>query len=267
VGSFVQEKVGDLLLDHAPARTPARRHPLLLVHGMNGGSWYLRSYLEAAAAAGWDTWAVNLRGHWGSRPVPDLGRISVLDYVQDVRDCLAALGPAVVLGHSMGGLVTQKIAEEGRARAAVLVTSAPPRGIVVLRWAVLSRMWRHAGVIFRSRPFLPSPEDAAALIANRLPREIAERLYPQLVPESGRAARELALGQIGVDANRVRCPVLVVGAEHDVITPASVQRKIATKYAATYLEAAGHAHMLMLEDGWERPLDAILAWADRAVPR
>jgi hypothetical protein len=25
--------------------------------------------------------------------------------------------------------------------------------------------------------------------------------------------------------------------------------------------------MLMLEDGWERPLDAILAWADRAVPR
>jgi pimeloyl-ACP methyl ester carboxylesterase len=266
VGSLDQEKVGDLLLDHAPARAPARRHPLLLVHGMNGGSWYLRSYLEAAAGAGWDAWAVNLRGHWGSRPVADLGRISILDYVEDVRDCLAALGPAVVLGHSMGGLVAQKIAEEGRARAAVFITSAPPRGIVVLRWAVLSRMWRHAGVIFLSRPFLPSPEDAAALIANRLPREVAERLYPQLVPESGRAARELALGSIGVDASRVRCPVLVVGAEHDVITPAVVQRKIATKYAATYLEAAGHAHMLMLEEGWERPFDAILAWIDRAVP-
>jgi pimeloyl-ACP methyl ester carboxylesterase len=267
VGSLVQEKVGDLLLDHAPARAPARRHPLLLVHGMNGGSWYLRAYLESAAAAGWDAWAVNLRGHWGSRPVADLGRVSVLDYVQDVRDCLDALGPAVVLGHSMGGLVAQKVAEEGRARAAIFLTSAAPRGIVMLRWAVLSRMWRYVGVISRSRPFLPSPEDAAALIANRLPREKAERLYPQLVLESGRAARELALGRIGVDASRVRCPVLVVGAEHDVITPAAVQRKIATKYAATYLEAAGHAHMLMLEDGWERPLDAILGWMDRVVPR
>jgi pimeloyl-ACP methyl ester carboxylesterase len=234
---------------------------------MNGGSWYLRSYLEGAAAAGWDAWAVNLRGHWGSRPVPDLGRVSVLDYVQDVRDCLGALGPSVVIGHSMGGLVAQKIAEEGLARAAVFVTSAPPRGIVVLRWAVLSRVWRHAGLIFRSRPFLPTRENAAALIANRLRPELAEQLYPKLVPESGRAARELALGAISVDARRVRCPTLVVGAEHDVITPASVQRRIAAKYASTYLEAAGHAHMLMLEDGWERPFDAILTWLDRAIGR
>jgi pimeloyl-ACP methyl ester carboxylesterase len=267
VGEPVQEKVGDLLLDHVPARPPARRHPLLLVHGMNGGSWYLRSYLEAAAEAGWDAWAVNLRGHWGSRPVADFGRVSVLDYVADVRDCLAALGPAVVLGHSMGGLIAQKIAEAGLARAAVFLTSAPPRGIVVLRWAVLSRVWRHAGLILRNRPFLPTRENAAALIANRLPRERAEQLYPLLVPESGRAARELALGAIKVDAARVQCPVLVVGAEHDVITPASVQRKIAAKYSATYLEAAGHAHMLMLEDGWERPLASILTWMDRATPR
>jgi pimeloyl-ACP methyl ester carboxylesterase len=266
VSGVVQERVGDLILDHAPARAPARRHPLLLVHGMNGGSWYLRSYLEAAAAAGWNTWAVNLRGHWGSRPVPDLGRVSVLDYVQDVRDCLATLGPAVVLGHSMGGLVAQKVAEAGGVSAAVFLTSAPPRGIMVLSWPVLRRAWRHAGVVLGNRPFKPSPEDAAALIANRLPRETAERLYPQLVPESGRAARELAFGAIAVDPRLVRCPTLVVGAEHDVITPARVQRKIAAKYGATYLEAIGHAHMLMLEDGWQRPLDAILGWIDRTAP-
>lgn len=264
---MVQEKVGDLILDHVPARGTARRHPLLLVHGMNGGSWYLRPYLEAAAAAGWNTWAVNLRGHWGSRPVPDLGRVSVLDYVQDVRDCLAALGPAVVLGHSMGGLVAQKVAEGGGVTAAVFLTSAAPRGIMILSWPVLRRVWRHAGPVLGSRPFKPSPDDAAALIANRLPPETAARLYPQLVPESGRAARELALGAIGVNAGLVRCPTLVVGAEHDVITPARVQRKIAAKYGASYLEAVGHAHMLMLEDGWQRPLDAILAWIDRAAPR
>ena len=144
VTDLVQERIGDLVLDHAPARGSLRPYPLLLVHGMNGGSWYLENYLKAAAAEGWDAWAVNLRGHWGSRPVLDLGRVSVLDYVEDVRDCLRALGPSAVLGHSMGGLIAQKIAEEGAVTAAVFLTSAPPRGIVVLRWGVLSRMWRYA---------------------------------------------------------------------------------------------------------------------------
>jgi pimeloyl-ACP methyl ester carboxylesterase len=265
VTDLVQERIEDLLLDHAPARGRARPHPLLLIHGMNGGSWYLENYLKAAAADGWDAWAINLRGHWGSRPVSDLGRISVLDYVEDVRDCLRALGPAAVLGHSMGGLVAQKIAEEGAVTAAVFLTSAPPHGIVVLRWGVLSRMWRYAPAVLGSRPFQPSREDAAALIANGLSRETQEQLYPRLVPESGRAARELALGSVQVDAERVRCPTLVVGAERDAITPAGVQRKIAAKYGATYQEAAGHAHMLMIEDGWERPFKAILAWLDRAA--
>ncbi len=267
MSALLQEKIGDLILEHAPARAVARRPPLLLVHGMHGGSWYLHSYLEAAAAAGWDAWAVNLRGHWGSRPVPDLGRVSVLDYVKDVRDCLDVLGPAVVLGHSMGGLVAQKIAEEGAARAAIFLTSAAPRGLLVLSWPVLRRMWRHVGVVLANRPFTPSPETAAALIANRLSPEIAQRLYPRLVPESGRAARELAFGAIAVDPKLVRCPTLVVGARDDVITPAALQRKIARKYGATYLEASGHAHMLMLEEGWQRPFDAILAWMDRTVPR
>ena len=69
------ERIGDLLLEHAPAVGPVKPYPLLLVHGMNGGAWYLRPWLYAAAQSGWDSWAVNLRGHHGSRPVTDLGRV------------------------------------------------------------------------------------------------------------------------------------------------------------------------------------------------
>ena len=45
----------------------------------------------------------------------------------------------------------------------------------------------------------------------------------------------------------------------------SVERKIAARYGSEYLEAAGHAHMLMLEEGWEKPFDAVLTWLARAV--
>jgi pimeloyl-ACP methyl ester carboxylesterase len=232
---------------------------------MHGGSWYLRSWLYAAAHAGWDAWALNLRGHHGSRPVLDLGRVSVLDYVEDVHDCLRILREAVVIGHSMGGLVAQKATEGGRVRAAVFATSAAPNGIRVVTWPVLWRMPRYAASILRSRPFTIRPGDAAALLGNRMTPEQLAWAYPQLAAESGRAAREMALGSIAVDPAGIRCPTLVLGAEHDRITPVSVERKIAARYGSEYLEAAGHAHMLMLEEGWEKPFDEVLTWLARAV--
>jgi len=54
-------------------------------------------------------------------------------------------------------------------------------------------------------------------------------------------------------------------AEHDRITPPSVERQIAARYGSEYLEAAGHAHMLTLEEGWERPFGQVLSWLARAV--
>jgi pimeloyl-ACP methyl ester carboxylesterase len=235
------------------------------VHGAWGGSWYLRNYLYAAALAGWDTWAVNLRGHGGSRPVADLGRVSVLDYVEDVRDCAKALGEPVVIGHSMGGLIAQKVAESGAVRAAVFLTSAAPRGVVALRWPVISRMARYLPALLRDRPLAATFEHAAALELNRLSPERQAWAYAQLQAESGRAMRELALGAIAVDAASVRCPTLVVGAAEDRITPPGVQRRIAERYGSGYVEVSGHAHMLMLEEGWERPFARVLDWLDQAI--
>jgi len=92
------------------------------------------------------------------------------------------------------------------------------------------------------------------------------RVWPlAAVEDVRRAARELAFGLVPVDENRVECPTLVVGAEWDQITPVGVQRRIAAKYDADYLEMAGHAHMLMLEEGGERPIKEILTWVDGAI--
>jgi len=150
-------------------------------------------------------------------------------------------------------------------RAAVFATSAAPKGIRVLTWPVLWRMPRYAPAILRSRPFTIGPEDAAALLANRMTPGQQAWAYPQLVAESGRAAREMALGGVAVEPAAIRCPTFVLSAEHDRITPASVERQIAARYGSEYHEAPGHAHMLMLEEGWEVPFREVLAWLDRVV--
>jgi non-heme chloroperoxidase len=238
---------------------------VLLVHGMHGGSWYLRSWLYAAAQAGWDAWALNLRGHHGSRPVRDLGRVSVLDYVEDVHDCLRTLREGVVIGHSMGGLVAQKVAEGGRVRAAVFAASAPPKGIRAVTWPVLWRMPRYLASIVASQPFAIGEEDAAALLGNRLSPALHAWAYPHLVPDSGRAAREMALGSVAVDPAGLRCPTLVLGTEDDRITPAAVQRKIAARYGSKYLEGRGHGHLPMLEAGGEALFAQVLEWLATVV--
>ena len=254
------EHVAGLTIEHHAPTGRARNLPLLLIHGMWGGAWYWQSYLRFAADAGWDAWAVNLRGHHGSRPLSNLGGVSVRDYVQDVGAVLDAMGPAMIVGHSMGGLIAQMAAARSDVRAAVFVTSAAPRGIVVLRGPVLARLVRYLPAMVARRAFKLRDADALALIMNGMSPAARAAALPRFVPESGRAGLELALGLPAVNARDVRCPTLVMGASHDRITPVSVQRRIAAKYGAEYLEAGGHAHMLMLEDDWQPPWRHVLDW-------
>jgi pimeloyl-ACP methyl ester carboxylesterase len=261
----MDERIGDLWLEHWPPPS-AGRGRLLLVHGMWGGSWYWRPWLARFADGGWDTWAVNLRGHHGSGPATRVGQAGLADYVGDLHACARALGDVAVVGHSMGGLLALALAGTAAVRAAVLLTSAPPRGILALRGPVLARLPRYVAALLGSRPFLLRRADADALLFNNLAPELRADAYARLVPESGRAARELALGRVAVAPARVRCPVLVVGAGRDAITPPAIQRAIAARYRAEYQEWPGHAHMLMLEAGGAGVADAIVAWLARAAP-
>ena len=242
----------------------APRPPLLLVHGLSGGAWYWARYQRFFAERGWTSYAVDLRGRGASRPVPDPGRVSMMDCVRDALDVARALPePPVVIGHSMGGLVAQKVAEAGAARAAVLLCSAPPRGIPVISRALAVRQLKHVPAMLASRPIAGARADHDALTFNRVPEEERGALFDRLVPESGRVARELSLGTVAVDARRVRCPVLSASAAEDRFVRPSVGRKIARKYGAAYRLFAGHGHFIIWEPGWERPAAEIEHWMAR----
>jgi pimeloyl-ACP methyl ester carboxylesterase len=258
-------RMGDLLVDHAVPSGRRRPAALLFVHGMWSGSWLFARALELAAQAGWEAWALNLRGHYGSRPVADLGRVRLADYAQDVTDVLEKIGPSIVAGYSMGGLVAQMVASRPEVRAAVFMVSAAPRGIVTLRWPVIRRMARYAGAILSSRPFRLDDADAVALLLNRVSPGQRAALLARFVDESGRVARELAFRPPAVEAARVRGRTLVVAASEDLITPPAVERRIARKYGSDYLEAQGHGHLWIVEEGGDATLEQVLGWMERAA--
>ena len=67
-----------------PGGADRQRTPLLLIHGAANGAWVWERWQRALAARGWETYAVDLRGHGKSEPL-DLSRTSIEDYVSDVQ--------------------------------------------------------------------------------------------------------------------------------------------------------------------------------------
>ena len=253
-----RERIGSLLLHHAAPPSPDGL-PILYVHGMWGGAWVFEEWLGATAARGHEAWAINLRGHHGSRPVA-LGAVVLEDYVQDVADVLDLIGPAIVVGHSMGGLVAQIIAARDDVAAAVLLASAPPPSIPLISWALLRRLPWYAARLTARRTFSAREADARALSLNGVPAAQRAALASRFVADSGRVALQLALGR--VRPPRPRCPVLVIGTGRDRLIPARVQRRIARHYGAEYMEVPDRGHMLPVEPGWEVPFARMLAWLE-----
>jgi len=110
---------------YLPSRA-ARTKPILFVHGNFHGSWCWRNLLTYFANRGTLCYAVNFRGHWLSDGHASLGEAITEDYVWDTEECLRAISAEVILvGHSMGGIVCQKVAENNRVKSLVLLDSAP----------------------------------------------------------------------------------------------------------------------------------------------
>jgi pimeloyl-ACP methyl ester carboxylesterase len=85
------------------------------------------------------------------------------------------------------------------------------------------------------------------------------------VADSGRAARQAALGAYGVPRRSVRVPLLVVSGDEDRFIPLGIARKIARRYDAPLHVAVGHGHFLLAEPGWEEQVGVVLDWLD-ALP-
>jgi pimeloyl-ACP methyl ester carboxylesterase len=110
-------------LSLAIAEAGAGGRPLLLVHGFTGAKEDFADWLEPLADAGWHAVAPDQRGHGASDQPAAEEAYSFDHYAGDLLGLLDALGwaSAVVLGHSMGGMVVQTAALRAAERFDALV--------------------------------------------------------------------------------------------------------------------------------------------------
>lgn len=265
-------RTGDVALHVEQPSAPTSGPPILFLPGIFAAGWVFEHAQHWFAVRGVTSYAADLRGHGDAAPVQRIGAVPMRAYVDDALAAARTVSgrhgtSPVVIGHSMGGLLAQKVAEAGMARAVVLLCSAPPRGIPVLGRTLISRMVRPRYLLplLLSRPLMPTRADADAMILNGVEPDARAAIFARLQADSGRAGRELALGAIRVDAQRVRCPVLSIVALDDRFVPPAAGRAVAHRYKATLVERPGRAHFPLGEPGRDELLALIEKWIANAI--
>jgi alpha-beta hydrolase superfamily lysophospholipase len=175
----------------------------------------------------------------------------------------------IVMGHSMGGLIAQKVAEAGQASAVVLFATASPadaRGK-----PKLTPVFTFLNLILAGKPETKAGKmwktGFKFGVANAVPAERHDALYATMVYDSGQVLADLAYPAKDpnkaayVDASKVTAPMLVMAGALDRTTPVEDVRLVGKKYAgAEYREYPNNAHYLIDEPNTMKILDDLIAW-------
>lgn len=240
--------------------------PILFLHGVFGRPALLAPWIRFFEAAGYECHAPALPGR---DPSDDdvLARTGIQDCYEVALAAFDQLPePPVVVGHSMGGLLTQKIAAARTPRAAVLLTSIPP-GTLWPQLRPLPHLFPLMPKILAGKPFLPSPRTMREVPLNTLPPAEQTELIPQLVRDSGRVFREMSTGApvTKVDAGKVTCPVLCVSAGADRNVAQWISRRIAARYGAEQQVHPDKPHWIIAQSALDEVAPPVLAWLERTL--
>jgi alpha-beta hydrolase superfamily lysophospholipase len=237
------------------------------VHGICHAAWcWQENFLPYFANAGYSSYALSLRGHGKSKNLKPLQKLSLDDYVSDVADAVNLIGsPAVLIGHSMGGMVVQKYLEVHSAPAAVLLASVPPGGILpsTLRFA-LKRPFAFLRINIKRSvlPLIETPELCKQfLFSDDMPDAKTDKYFSRMQDESFRAMLDM-MGLSLPHPQKVNSPMLILGAENDAFVSRREYEQTGRAYGFTPEIFPEMGHDMMLDTGWRKTADRILECLD-----
>ena len=260
--------------------------PAVFVHGLwlHASSWgpWLELFQEAGYAPTAPGWPGDI-GHGARRPARDPGRVAGKG-IDDVVDHYAGIirgleAPPVVIGHSFGGLIAQRLLGQDLAAAAVAIDAAPIKGVLNLPVSAL----RVASIALRkpanrSLAISLTAEQFRYGFGNAVPGQESAELYDRwTVPSPGKPLFEAALANFA--------PRLASEGEHreqDPRTAAAHRRRrhhsvpvaITTSTRKLYhkspaitdfIEFPDRGHSRTIDHGWREVAQAALDWLKQKV--
>lgn len=241
---------------------------VVMTHGAFCGGWAFEAFREPFEAAGWSVLAPDLPGHAAGDARDAVAGLSMSDYARSLVNVCAGLPePPVLVGHSMGGLVTQLAARRIRPRAQVLLAPSPPWGVPGSSIEeAITAFGVHLADPFWAGAVTPDRHLMRHHSLDRVAKGAREAILARLRPESGRAVREVLnwwldpfmTTSVGIGA--LPGPALAIAGDRDVVHPATTVRQTAERIGAEFVAMPGMSHWLIGEEGWEDVARTALEW-------
>ncbi|WP_339256553.1 alpha/beta hydrolase family protein [Paenibacillus sp. FSL R5-0713] len=243
--------------------TVTKKPPLLFLHGAYTGSWMWSKYIPHFVQHGWTCYVMNLRSHYMSR-VMDMTKITFDDYLEDIREVLAGINePPILIGFSMGGILSQKIAENATLAGLVVIDASISKEV---HDAVPYPETDRATV---SDIIMPAPVRDELSSIDETAEDIAfQRKYLQTESAKAFATFSALCGADGISINGdlIHCPSLVIKA---VSCEDEDQRGqlTAKQLGAAYAGLWDTTHTgLLVGQRYLEPVELILKWMNRQHP-
>lgn len=257
--------------------------PVVFVHGL----WLLPD--------SWDNWRslfeengfVTLAPGWPDDPAgtaearrdPSVfagkGVAAITEHYADVIRALDR--KPIIVGHSFGGLITQKLAGLGLAKVAVAIDPAPFRGVLPLPLPALRSSFPVLGnPLNYGRSIALTPKQFRYAFGNAVSEDEASRLYDRYsVAGAGKPLFQAAVANFNpVSETKVntknpeRGPLLIISGEFDHTVPwaiANASYKLYKKNpnVTEIVEIPGRGHSLTIDSGWREVADTALKFIAR----
>jgi pimeloyl-ACP methyl ester carboxylesterase len=257
-------------------------NPVLFIHGLwiHTTSW--EAWEELFQQAGYQTLAPGWPGEPASaedaRANPDsVAGVGIDDVVEHYAGVIRDLdAPPILVGHSFGGMIAEKLLGQDRAAACVAIDAAQIKGVYALPVSAL----RATLPVFKnprnkSRSVMLTEDEFRYAFGNAVSEDESSALYARwAIPSPGRPLFEAASANFSfhspaeVDTkNPSRGPLLLVMGGLDHTVPEAVTKSTAKQYRHSpaitdVFEFPERGHSLTIDSGWREVAQQCLTWLE-----
>ncbi|CAM3949165.1 Pimeloyl-ACP methyl ester carboxylesterase [Pedobacter westerhofensis] len=173
----------------------------------------------------------------------------------------------ILIGHSLGGLITQIMVNRDLVAAGIAIHSVPPLGVFPYQPSSLKAAWKSLGLFSSlNKTYLMSFKDWQYAFVNGMARDEQESTYEKnTIPESKKVARGILSGAARIDFEKMHVPLLLTAGDNDHITPANLNLRNYKRYkrngsVVDYKKFPGRNHFVLGLPSWKEDADFILKW-------
>jgi pimeloyl-ACP methyl ester carboxylesterase len=251
---------------------PARAAPVVMIHGgvHTGAAWTTEpdgqpGWAPRFADKGWAVHVVDWPGVGRSGYWPETLATGADKVVEALISLLQRTGPAVLIGHSIGGALSFKVAEK-RPDLVQAIVALAPASMEVPSTAVPAAAL--------DKPVIVTREVALQRFANSnlFPKDSFDNYFNSLVPYSP-LIRNAAVGannDLKLDRSRLdvwkRIPILFLVAEEDRTVPNALSEETARVMGLQQVLLGrdwgmpGHGHLFIIEKGNDAIASRVQDW-------